>query len=544
MYQHKVSLVVRYFMIPCNICLILLATSTLGLAVLLFLNNCCRGMLCGFGAVCERDSSEPSRAECVCKKVVCPSVVAPVCGSDSSTYSNQCELEKAQCSTQRRIKVLRKGPCSLKDPCSEVTCSYGSTCAQSSDGLSAKCMCPLSCQGVATETVCGSDGRDYSSECELHRQACQSQKNVRLQRQGPCDPCKDHNDLELSCRVEPRTQRPITFGPPDSCLPDQEPLCASNGHTYASQCHMERTALMRGLDLKKIHPGPCKAIEGCKEECKFNAVCLVERKGGARCSCEPIHCDATYRPLCGKDGRTYPNDCERRKAECLGKSHILVKQQGPCDLQVPSPCLQKQCDFGAVCVVENQEPVCECPEVCPPTQDPVCGSDGVSYGSHCEMRAMGCALQKTISIQHRGPCDVACANCSFGAICEAQTGACVCPSECVESHQPVCGSDGATYSSECELNVRACTQQVDLRTVAQGECKTCGSVTCSWGALCVSNRCECPRCQGQAYAPVCGSDGITYDSKCELQVASCVFKRRLQVAKPGNCDDGSQQINF
>ncbi|KAA0707082.1 Agrin Agrin N-terminal 110 kDa subunit [Triplophysa tibetana] len=39
MYQHKVSLVVRYFMIPCNICLILLATSTLGFAVLLFLNN-------------------------------------------------------------------------------------------------------------------------------------------------------------------------------------------------------------------------------------------------------------------------------------------------------------------------------------------------------------------------------------------------------------------------------------------------------------------------------------------------------------------------
>ena len=35
-----VSLLVRYFMIPCNVCLILLATSTLGFAVLLFLNNC------------------------------------------------------------------------------------------------------------------------------------------------------------------------------------------------------------------------------------------------------------------------------------------------------------------------------------------------------------------------------------------------------------------------------------------------------------------------------------------------------------------------
>ncbi|KAJ8265020.1 hypothetical protein COCON_G00141190 [Conger conger] len=124
MYQHKVSLVVRYFMIPCNICLILLATSTLGFAVLLFLNNYkpvhftppqpldgCRGMLCGFGAVCERDPSDASRGMCVCKKMVCPSMVAPVCGSDSSTYSNECELERAQCSTQRRLRVLRKGPC-------------------------------------------------------------------------------------------------------------------------------------------------------------------------------------------------------------------------------------------------------------------------------------------------------------------------------------------------------------------------------------------------------------------------------------------------
>lgn len=38
--QPGASLVVRYFMIPCNVCLILLATSTLGFAVLLFLNNC------------------------------------------------------------------------------------------------------------------------------------------------------------------------------------------------------------------------------------------------------------------------------------------------------------------------------------------------------------------------------------------------------------------------------------------------------------------------------------------------------------------------
>uniref|UniRef100_A0A8C7JRH7 Agrin n=1 Tax=Oncorhynchus kisutch TaxID=8019 RepID=A0A8C7JRH7_ONCKI len=500
---------------------------------------CCRGMLCGFGAVCERKAADPSKAECVCKKMVCPSVVAPVCGSDSSTYSNECELEKAQCNTQRRIKVLRKGPCALKDPCSEVICSYGSTCIQSSDGLSAKCMCPLSCEGKPEQVMCGSDGQDYRNECELHKQACHTKKNIRLQRQGSCNPCKGlENNLNVACRVEPRTHQPLNIPRPESCPAVNEPLCASDGQTYESECHMKRTGMQKGIELKKIHPGRCKKqgeLE-CREECKFNGVCQVERLG-MRCSCEPIQCDGTYKPLCGKDGHTYINDCERRRAECQAKAHIPVKQQGPCDLHTPSPCLGKACEFGAACVVKNNEPVCECHGACPQMPDLVCGSDGHSYGSQCEMKAMGCALQKEIHIQHRGPCDEACANCSFGAICDGQSGRCVCPQECVESHQPVCGSDGSTYDSECELHVRACTEQLDLRVLAQGECKTCGSAVCAWGARCVQNKCECPQCQGQAFSPVCGSDGFTYDNTCELGVASCVLKKKIEAAKPGSCDE-------
>ncbi|CAG2057628.1 unnamed protein product, partial [Timema podura] len=66
--------------------------------------------------------------------------------------------------------------------------------------------------------------------------------------------------------------------------------------------------------------------------------------------------------------------------------------------------------------------------------------------------------------------------CYFGAICEEHVGhaKCVCRSTCSEDFdnmQAVCGNDGQTYGSECQLKLFACRYQKDIVVQALGACK-------------------------------------------------------------------------
>ncbi|XP_006886016.1 PREDICTED: LOW QUALITY PROTEIN: agrin [Elephantulus edwardii] len=495
--------------------------------------DACRGMLCGFGAVCEPSAEGRGQASCVCKKSACPNVVAPVCGSDASTYSNECELQRAQCSQQRRIRLLSRGPCGSRDPCSNVTCSFGSTCAHSADGQTAVCLCPTSCPGTSEGTVCGSDGTDYPSECQLLRRACARQENLFKKFDGPCDPCKGTDDQNRMCRVNPRTRKTEMLLLPESCPPRQTPVCGDDGITYDNDCVMGRTGATRGILLQKVRSGQCHSRDQCPEPCQFHAVCL-SRRGRPRCSCDRVTCDGAYQPLCTQDGHTYDNECWLHQAECQQQRTIPVRHRGPCG-QPPSPCLGVQCPLGATCVVKNGEAACECSQVCSGIYDPVCGSDGVTYTSMCELETTACILSRDIRVARKGPCD-RCGKCQFGALCEAETGRCVCPSECVASAQPVCGSDGRTYASECELHVAACTHQINLQVASVGHCQACGDVVCAFGAVCSAGQCVCPRCEHPPPGPVCGTDGVTYRSVCELREASCQQQTHIEEARAGPCE--------
>lgn len=67
------------------------------------------------------------------------------------------------------------------------------------------------------------------------------------------------------------------------------------------------------------------------------------------------------------------------------------------------PCRSHVCDYGAHCVERGGQAECDCP-VCPAEFDPVCGSDGISYGNECKLRLEACQHRRDIAILYKGLC--------------------------------------------------------------------------------------------------------------------------------------------
>jgi hypothetical protein len=73
--------------------------------------------------------------------------------------------------------------------------------------------------------------------------------------------------------------------------------------------------------------GSCEAGQWCEPE---GGSCDVEDPIGA-CVVPPEVCSQDYRPVCGCDGKTYPNDCGRRA------SRVARDHDGACGSPEPGP---------------------------------------------------------------------------------------------------------------------------------------------------------------------------------------------------------------
>jgi len=347
----------------------------------------------------------------------------PICGSDGNVYKNTCQMKLKTCGQNVVEADLRHCQTTkhCNDKCfriSKLSCGsdgklYNNGCQMMRKNCGKhvyevpapfclnklyRTKCPTSCDKENTnkKPVCGSDGQLYASKCELEKMTC----GFPLTRYDqilkvPLRNCKDK--IQTCSRMK--------------CSREVRYVCGNDGSTYRNMCELQEATCRAGVQL--AHVGPCADLQQkdtCPKNCESEAKSVVCASNGNVYSniCEMKkdtcgqkvvvadldHCQNTKycnkecekessKFVCGSDGNLYRNFCDMKKAHC-GK-HIF---------EVPlSQCLSVFQWSG-------------CGRVCPPSLEPVCGSDNKTYLNTCFMEQESCRARSLGGVyrKHYGPC--------------------------------------------------------------------------------------------------------------------------------------------
>jgi hypothetical protein len=279
---------------------------------------------------------------------------------------------------------------------------------------------------------------------------------------------------------------------PQACPDVWLPVCGCDGQTYGNACeaaaagasvaHLGRCDRRCDVTLPcdpgqfcEMRPGICASALDAGMCVDVPEVCPNDICGNCQGGICPL-CPTIYRPVCGCDGKTYPSDCERRKAQ-VQKSH-----DGPC------LCPQILCAPGTEPVDRNGD---GCAESCLAPCRTVCdckNNPDIGLRNDCPMLCPTCGdhwtCQQGHCVEECGPTPPdECRRCGGfagfpcrpGEVCDLPPGTCgwadlfgecrQVGDACIALWDPVCGCDGVTYGNDCE-RLRA-GAQLDHR----GECK-------------------------------------------------------------------------
>ncbi|UYV70317.1 hypothetical protein LAZ67_7002497 [Cordylochernes scorpioides] len=230
-------------------------------------------------------------------------------------------------------------------------CLYGGVCQYNNEGYP-QCFCHFHCQPPsAHETICTSEGKQYPSRCFLKKEACRRQKPVKV---VPC-PAQCATLSPGNVRVNPGWEdsavTPVSLG-----TGDYEPK-----------------------DVYRSVRAEC----GCSEA------------GSVREDCD----QSTGRCVCraGVQGR---------RCNLCPPGSVLLDKWGCKRVVAARNCSELHCGFGARCREKRRRAHCVCDLHCSAedTRVPVCGADGTTYSSECELRLYRCRHQRAVALLYRGPC--------------------------------------------------------------------------------------------------------------------------------------------
>uniref|UniRef100_A0A914GTX2 Kazal-like domain-containing protein n=1 Tax=Globodera rostochiensis TaxID=31243 RepID=A0A914GTX2_GLORO len=462
------------------------------------------------------------------------------CGTDFTTYRTLCDLQMAQC-LSNKLEVLFKGPC---EQCLKNVCP------------------PTNSSDVDdSHFVCDQNGETLS-RCEFDTLRCVMQANlgynVTFAYQGKCCPS------EAQCPPPP---------PSSKRLPNLlNGVCDSNGRRHRSRCLFE-VAKCRAEKIER-QPKPLEERYCPLEELRRGAAETTEEWGGGEgtevgaettedeakenwtkfaskesvpstefirskmnvsadlLSVDHLICNEKYDPVCGSDKRTYRNACHLERRNATG-TLTATQRRWPADATVPSGESDGWTPLKLLYAGEC------CPTVdCPSEYAPICDSEGRTHLNLCEFGYQRCLAERmrarNVTIAFYGLCPES--NCPRGP--------------CPGLFEPVCATNGKNYLSLCELDRTVCV----LRNagggtaIAQNGVELTDSVGGSLGLDYIGECCEssvdCSDLLGVNYfQPLCDSRGITHADECAFRKAKCQSKRRrepfiLSIVRRGQCPGG------
>ena len=106
----------------------------------------------------------------------------------------------------------------------------------------------------------------------------------------------------------------------------------------------------------------------------------------------------------------------------------------------------------------------DCRSLCPLNYQPLCGSDGLTYDNLCELEAHNCLSKSMVTVVREGECD------QPRKQTNEEEKEKECTLMCQRIYDPVCGSDGRTYTNTCELEAEACVRKSSLQLAYKGTC--------------------------------------------------------------------------